>query len=88
MVSEHEDRGVEGWLIAPPSLPLVVWPWASLRTEFVTPHDLCADVVAEVASEVVVQPAGTAWFGSVGPASCGSCLGEELVGVGMAEGAL
>src|SRR3712207_7458763 len=55
VVGEHEDRRVEGRLVTPPSLPRVVGPGPSLRSKLVASHDLGADVVAEVAGEVVVQ---------------------------------
>jgi len=36
---KHEDGRVIRWLIAPPSLPTVVQPWASDRTEHVSSKD-------------------------------------------------
>src|SRR3712207_9488760 len=87
VVGEHEDRRVEGRLLSPPSLPRVVGPGPSLRTELVASHDLGADVVAEVAGEVVVQSTRAARFGAVGPARGSQGPGAELVRVGMPEGA-
>ena len=57
VVGEHEDGGVEGRLVAPPAPPLVVCPGPAMRAELVAAIDLRADVVVEVAGQVVVEPA-------------------------------
>ena len=55
VMGEHEHRGVEGRLIAPPALPLIVGPRAALRAELVAPHDLRADPRRPVARDFVVH---------------------------------
>jgi hypothetical protein len=40
VVGEHEDRGVERRIIAPPAVRLLV-PLAAHRAEHVAPHDKC-----------------------------------------------
>src|SRR4051812_27685202 len=67
MVGEDEHRSVEGRVVSPPPCPIEVLPWATLRAELVAPHDLGTDVAREVADEVIVQPSGSTWFGSVRP---------------------
>jgi hypothetical protein len=41
-MGHDEDRRLEGWLVSPPSLPPVVWPFTALRSEFSSPHYLGA----------------------------------------------
>src|SRR5690242_4873949 len=55
VVGEHEDGGVEGRLLAPPALPLLIGPWATLRAELVAAHDLRADARAPVGCEGFVD---------------------------------
>src|SRR5436309_14379336 len=43
VVRQHVDRRVIRWLVAPPALPTVVRPWATERTEHITPKDPGAD---------------------------------------------
>src|SRR4029079_14462686 len=82
----HEAGRVERRLVPPPALPLEVLPRAALGTELVPSHDLGADVVGEVAGEVVVQPARAALVGAVRPARGGAGPRRELGGVGVLEG--
>ena len=56
VVGQHEHRGVEWWCVTPPTLPFVVGPRAAVGPELVAAHDLGADVVGEVAGEVVIEP--------------------------------
>ena len=67
VVGEHEHRRAEGRIVAPPALPVEVLPRPLLRAELAAAHDLGADVVGEVAGEVVVEPRVPP--GSVRPAS-------------------
>jgi hypothetical protein len=66
----------------------VVAPGPALRAELVASHDLGADVVGEVAREVVVETAASAGVGAIGPARRGAGPGEHLAGVGVAERSL
>jgi hypothetical protein len=63
--------------------------WSShgpaLRPELVAAHDLGADVVGEVAGEVVVEPAASARVGPVRPARGGSGPPHQVHRVGVAE---
>src|SRR6185369_15256785 len=86
VVREHEHRGAERRIVAPPALPFVVSPRSPLRPELVAAHDLGADVVAVVAGEVVVEPAGAAGVGAVDPARSGSRPCEEGTRLRMPEG--
>ncbi len=88
---------MEGRGVSPPPLPVEVLPRATLRPELVAAHDLGTDVPREVASEVVVQPSGSAGIGSVRPARGGEGprdqVGREAgdattSAVGMSEGRL
>ena len=72
MVGEDEHGGVEGRGVSPPAFPVEVLPRATLGSELVATHDLGADVASEVASEVVVQPSGSAGLGAVRPARGGA----------------
>src|SRR5205823_12767406 len=85
-LGEHEDRGVEGWGLAPPALPLVILPRAALGTELVATHDLGTDVARHVAGEVVVEPSAAAGVSAVHPACGGAGPREEVCGVGVPEG--
>src|SRR5258708_5677828 len=49
------DGGMDGGLLAPPALPLLVGPRSALRAELVAPHDLHADARPPVAREGVVD---------------------------------
>src|SRR5262249_30643001 len=71
MVGEDEHGGVEGRGVSPPLLPVEGLPRASLGPELVAAHDLGTNVPREVASEVVVQPSGSAGLDSVRPARGG-----------------
>src|SRR5438270_6688204 len=97
VVGEDQYGGVEGRDVSPPPLPVEVLPRATLRPELVAAHDLGTDVSREVASEVVVQPSGSAGLGSVRPARGGERprgqVGREAgdattSAVGMSEGRL
>src|SRR3979411_851496 len=55
MVGEDEHGGMEGRVVAPPALPLLVGPRAALGPELVAPHDLGPDARAPVAGEGVVH---------------------------------
>src|SRR5262245_42023946 len=97
MMGEDEDGRVEGRRVSPPPLPVEVLPRASLGPELVAAHDLGTNVLREVASEVVVQPSGSAGLGSVRPARGGERprgqVGWEAgdattSAVGMSEGRL
>ena len=85
---EDEYRGMERRFIPPPSLPVVVLPWAALRTEFIAPHDFCADIVGEIASAVVVEPLRSPGHGPVGPVSGGARPEEKRTRIGMTEWAI
>lgn len=85
MVGHHENRGVERRLVTPPALPFAVPPRPALRPELVASHDLGADVVGEIAGEVVVESAAAARFGAVRPARCHSGPREHFAGVGVTE---
>src|ERR1044072_318108 len=56
MVSEHEDVGVVGRVLAPPALPVVVGPRAALHAEHVAAHDPSADVLEAARGEVSAHP--------------------------------
>ena len=61
MVGEHEHRGAEYRVIAPPALPVLVGPRAALRPELVPPHDLGTDSGAPIAGEGVVGAGASPW---------------------------
>ena len=86
MVGKDEHGGVEGRGVSPPALPLEVLPRATLGSELVAAHDLGADVASEVASEVVVQPSGSAGLGAVRPTRRGEGPRGEVGRVGVSEG--
>src|SRR5262245_12826029 len=85
MMGHHEHRGVERRFVTPPAPPGVVGPGPAIRAELVGAHDLRADVVVEVADQVVVEAATATRVGAVGPAGGGAGPGEHLAGVGMPE---
>lgn len=62
MVSEHEDGHVIRRIVAPPSFPLVVWPWSPNRTEHISTEDPCAKVVKRARNEVVVDAGFSAFL--------------------------
>ena len=88
MVRHDEHGSVERRLVAPPPLPFVVPPRTAMWAELVAPHDLCADVVAEIPREVVVEAASAARLGAVGPACCRAAPREHRAGVDVPERAL
>ena len=75
-----------GGVVAPPALPVEVLPRAALGPELVAAHDLGADVPGHVAGEVVVEPAGAAGVGAVGPARGGAGPRQQVGRVGVPEG--
>src|SRR5690606_23819804 len=83
-VEELPDRGdaaTEPHVLAPPALPRVVLPRSPLRPELVAAHDLGADIVREVAGEVVVESAAAAGIGAIGPARGGARPSHQVAGV-------
>jgi hypothetical protein len=68
VVREDEDGRVEGGR-RPTSRSMLVLPGPPLRPELVAPHDLGADVAAEVPREVVVQAASPARGAAIRPAA-------------------
>jgi hypothetical protein len=59
VVGEHDDRGVEHGVVAPPALPLFVLPRTALGSELVAAHDLDADARHPLAGERLVDPVGS-----------------------------
>src|SRR5258708_6317427 len=57
-----EHRGMEGRVVAPPALPLLVGPRAALRPKLVSSHDLGPDARAPVAGEGVVRAGAASWL--------------------------
>src|SRR5262245_43320861 len=55
VVSEHEDWGMVGRVIAPPPLPAVVGPRSADRPEHVASHDPRSDVSEPARREVVID---------------------------------
>src|SRR5260370_23885211 len=88
VVGQHEYRGAERRLLAPPAAPVVVVPGAALRAEFVAAHDLGADVAGVVSREVVVEAAASAGVCAHRPARRGASPGEHAGGGGVGPTAL
>src|SRR3974390_2055399 len=57
-VGEHEDGSVKRWVVAPPALPTVVDPGASLGSELVTAGDLGSDPRRPIAGKEIVDTRG------------------------------
>jgi hypothetical protein len=55
IVRENEHWRMKRRIVSPPSLPLFVFPRSPLRPELVSAHDFGADVVIEIADEVIVE---------------------------------
>ena len=89
VVRDHEDRLVEGRVVAPPSLPRVVAPGPSVgRAELPATHDLGADVVDVSATTAVLafsSPPSMPW-GSRHAFSCDDPVMKLLAA--LAEGFL
>jgi hypothetical protein len=62
MVGKDEHGGVEGRVVAPPALPLLVAPRAAVGRELVASHDLGPDARAPVAGEGVVHAGAASWL--------------------------
>src|SRR5438132_12534356 len=62
MMGEDEHRGMEGRVVAPPALPLLVGPRAALGPKLVASHDLGPDARAPVAGEGVVHAGAASWL--------------------------
>jgi hypothetical protein len=62
MMGEHEDGDVIRRIVAPPSLPLVVGPRSTNRTEHISTEDPCAKVVKRTRNEVVVNAGFSAFL--------------------------
>ena len=60
VVGKHKNRSVVRGIVAPPSLPNVVWPGAADRPEHVPANDPRADIVEAVSDEVVVNSGSAA----------------------------
>src|SRR5260370_11080747 len=60
MVGEDKDRGVNGRVVSPPSVPLLVRPGAVVGAELAPPHDLGADARGPGAGESVVDAGAAA----------------------------
>src|SRR4051812_24156674 len=56
MVRQHEDRVLEGWLVAPPALPVLVGPGAAKGAEHVAAHDGGAHALEGFCRVAVVEP--------------------------------
>lgn len=95
VVSERVNDGRSWWVRtktgvwnggSSPHQPCQSWfCQAAVRAELVGAHDLRADVVAEVAREVVVEATAATGVGAVGPARRGACPREHGAGIGVAE---
>lgn len=59
VVGEHKNRSVVRRIVAPPSLPNVVWPGSADRPEHVPANDPRADIV-EASSDKVIVNSGSA----------------------------
>src|SRR3954447_17993704 len=56
MVRQHEDRVLEGRVVAPPAPPVLVGPGAAERAEHVAAHDGGAHALEGPGRVAVVQP--------------------------------
>lgn len=54
VVRQNKDLRVVRWIVAPPSLPCIVWPCASDRSEHVAPHDPRTDVIEPARCKAVI----------------------------------
>src|SRR3974390_996678 len=82
-VGEHDDGSVKRWVVAPPALPTVVDPGASLGSELVTAGDLGSDPRRPIAGKEIVDtrgPARPTVHGLKGP-GVGEPLQEPLAGM-------
>src|SRR5207237_6195226 len=62
MVREHHDRRMERRVVAPPPLPLIVLPGATLVAELVASHDLDANPRSPLTGEGVVDATTAVWL--------------------------
>ena len=88
MVCQHKHRRMKRRSVTPPTLPLKVLPRASQWAELVATHDLSANVLFEVASEVVIQPTRSTRLRTVRPARSGSRPRKQLTRIAMTKGPL
>ena len=58
MVCEHEHVGVIRRRVAPPALPVVIWPVAAYWAEHVAAEDPGADVLQATGHEIIVHASG------------------------------
>ncbi len=77
VVGEDENRSVVRRIVAPPSLPNVVWPGAADRTEHVSANDPRADIVEAASDKLVVNPGGAAILAK--HLSKGACAEDPFV---------
>lgn len=55
VVGQHEYRHVIHGVLAPPTPPLLVWPWTTNRPEHVPAEDPCADVLESSSGKLLVD---------------------------------
>src|SRR5579862_3175835 len=55
VVSQHERIAMIGWVVAPPALPIVIWPRTANGSEHVAAQDPGADVLKPANGKVVVD---------------------------------